>query len=259
MHIVLLICALTMPVVAFFAQRGAFGPDNGTISDRYPTLLVAEGYAFAIWSLIFTLALVFAVWQTLPRQRGNPLLAQIRAPVSWAYAMTTAWMVVFPMQWFWLALVLIWATLAALLFALLALVRSPAGNVLPRWALGLHAGWMSLAVILNTAQVIVAYRLLSTEQMLPWTLLLWALAGGLLWWANTRQRAHPAYVLAALWGLLGVVVKQSASPLNGAATSASVAAALALLLAAHSVRTWRQHGSRARAANTPQAERQARQ
>ena len=36
-----------------FHNCGVFGPDNGTVSGQYPTLLVAAGYAFAIWGLIF--------------------------------------------------------------------------------------------------------------------------------------------------------------------------------------------------------------
>ena len=70
MHQVLvLLAALAMPLVAWASQRGVFGPDNGTISDRYPTLLVADGYAFSIWGVIFLLDLVAAAWLL----RGRPV------------------------------------------------------------------------------------------------------------------------------------------------------------------------------------------
>ena len=56
----LILSALAMPLIAFLNQRGLFGPDNGTVSDQYPTLLVAADYAFAIWSVIFLLDLAYA-------------------------------------------------------------------------------------------------------------------------------------------------------------------------------------------------------
>ena len=53
MRWIVLLAALAMPLVAWLSQTGQFGPTNGAISDRYPTLLVAAGYAFSIWGLIF--------------------------------------------------------------------------------------------------------------------------------------------------------------------------------------------------------------
>ena len=49
MRSLVILFALAMPWVAWLSNTGSFGPDNGTVSDRYPTLLVAAGYAFAIW------------------------------------------------------------------------------------------------------------------------------------------------------------------------------------------------------------------
>ena len=58
MRLLVLLAAVAMPVIAWLTSNGTFGPDNGTMSDRYPTLLVASGYAFAIWGLIFLLDLI---------------------------------------------------------------------------------------------------------------------------------------------------------------------------------------------------------
>ena len=35
MRILVLLAAIAMPVVAWLSNSGTFGPDNGTISDRY--------------------------------------------------------------------------------------------------------------------------------------------------------------------------------------------------------------------------------
>ena len=63
MRILVLLLALSTPVVAWLSVTGAFGPDQGTVSNRYPTLLVAAGWAFSIWSVIFTLDILHGVLQ----------------------------------------------------------------------------------------------------------------------------------------------------------------------------------------------------
>ena len=235
MRLLVLLSALSMPLVAWWSQRGAFGPDNGTLSDRYPTLLVAAGYAFAIWGPIFLCDVLFGFWQSRRREH-DVTLARVRPVAAAGFALTALWMPVFSQQWFWLALLVIWAALACLGWC--ALILSRDSNPLPgqRWLawlpLSLHAGWLSLAAMLNTAQTIVAYRWLPVDDMLAWSLALYALAAVLLLTLNARMRGNWAYVLAVLWGLVGVYVQQSHSPLSGATVAAWVALAIAVVLAA---------------------------
>jgi len=235
-----LLCALAMPLVAWLSERGAFGPDNGTLSDRYPTLIVAAGYAFAIWGPIFLLDVVFGFWQAfLAGPRDGPLLRRVAPVAGIGFALTASWMIVFPMQLFWIALAVIWLALACLLYCADILARERLRStgmigaaLLP---LSLHAGWLGLAAFLNLAQVVVAYRLLSTSDMLWWSLLLLAGAVLLLLACNRRMRGNLAFGFAGIWGLVGVYVKQSGSDRAGAATVAMVAAVAAGLLLAQAL------------------------
>jgi benzodiazapine receptor len=69
------------------------GKTVGEISDAYPNLFTPAGYVFSIWGLIYTLLLLFAVFQALPKQRGKPFLHEIGyyfvlscvANVMWLY------------------------------------------------------------------------------------------------------------------------------------------------------------------------------
>ncbi|OWQ91006.1 hypothetical protein CDN99_11120 [Roseateles aquatilis] len=245
LQILVMLAALSMPLVAWASQRGLFGPDNGTVSDRFPTLLVADGYAFSIWGVIFLLDFVFALWmlrghRQVPDREGHRESHRCHWLVVIGFALTASWMIVFSQQWFWLALAVIWLALICLLWALMLLAHAaPRGAsawfaVLP---LGLHAGWLSLAAFLNTAQVIVAEQLLPTADQLPWTLVLWALAALLVLVANARLHRPDAglpalgYAAAVLWGLIGVYVKQSHAAMEGAGASAGIAAALVVVLA----------------------------
>ena len=241
MRVLVLLFALLMPAVAWMSNSGMCGPDNATISNQYPTLLVAAGYAFAIWGLIFLWDIGFALWQL--RARGNEaLLARVRPAAAAGFALSALWMPVFSLQLFWLALLIIWAAFACLAFAAIVLSRDPAPSPQHRWwawaPLSLHAGWLSLAAFLNTAQVIVAYRVLPAGQMLAWSLVLFALAALVLLGLNARMRGNLGYVLAAVWGLAAVYVKQSQWTLPGAQTAAWVALAIAALLVAQSIWLW---------------------
>ena len=73
MRFLVLALALAMPLVGWLSNSGQFGPTNGEISDRYPTLIVAAGYAFAIWGPIFLLDVVFGVRQALVRDATSRL------------------------------------------------------------------------------------------------------------------------------------------------------------------------------------------
>jgi hypothetical protein len=157
------------------------------------------------------------------------------APLAAAgFALTAVWMPLFSMGWFGLCVLVIFAALACLARATVVLSRDTAPLARQRlWAwlpLSLHAGWLSLAAFLNVAQTIIAYRLLSTGDMLGWSLVLFVLAALVLLVLNARMRGNVAYVAAAVWGLAAVVVRQSQSSLDGAQVAAGIALAIAVVL-----------------------------
>jgi hypothetical protein len=232
MRILLALSALAMPLIGWLSNLRVFGPTNGEISDRYPTLIVAAGYAFAIWGPIFLLDVLFAIRQIWDRN-GEERLAGIRPWVFVGFVLTSAWMIVFSRQWFWLALAILWASLICFLIATIRVSTTARMGRAAWWQwlpLSLHAGWISLAAFLNLAQVIVAFRLFSTTQMLPWTLVLFGLAAALILVFLYRTRGNIPYALAAVWGLIGVSVKQRDASLEGAHVAAFLALALAALV-----------------------------
>lgn len=245
MPFLVLLSALAMPVVAWLSQRGVLGPTPGEISDRYPTLLVAAGYAFSIWGLIFLLDIVFALSQARPARLQVTALRRARPALAAAFSLTAGWQIVFAQQRFALALAMMFLLLACLVYAvwLLSAPESEGVGWLPRWAIGLHAGWVSLAAFLNLAQVIVAYGWLDASAMLPWSLALWAVATLTLLGVNRALRGSVPYVAAAVWGLAGAFVAQRSSSLEGSGVSAWTAAAIAGLLVAQTL-WWRRSAPR---------------
>lgn len=237
MRLLVLLCAIAMPVIAWLSQTGAFGPDQGTVSDRYPTLLVAAGYAFSVWGLIFLLDLVYAIWQTTGARRTDPVLGRIAPVAALGFVLTAIWMPLFSAGLFWACVVVIFAALASLAWCAVQLSRP---GVVARYrlawlALSIHAGWLALAAFLNLAQTIVAYELLSTTRMLGWSLVLWAVSAVVLLVLNARMRGNVAWLAIACWGLFAVWFKQTEWPLVGAVTSAWVALSIGVVLAVQTV------------------------
>lgn len=232
MRYLVLLLALAMPAVAWLSNQGTFGPDNGEMSGRFPTLLVAADYAFAIWGLIFLLDVIWSGWQL--KDRGDAI-AKARLPAALGFGLSASWIPVFSQGWFLLALAIIWTSTFAMLAAAWFVSRDTQSAPRTRWLatapLAMHAGWLSLAAFLNTAQVIVAYEWLDTRDMLGWSAVLIGLMGVFVLAGNRALRGHLAFVVAGLWGLAAVYVKQSQSSLAGADTAAWMAVALAVLLA----------------------------
>ena len=228
MRPLVLLLSLAMPAIAFLSQRGLFGPTNAEVSDRYPTLLVAAGYAFSIWGLIFLLDVVYGVRQATGARRTDPALDRAAPWAALGFAATAAWMPLFSTGLYWLCVLVI---LAATLGTVRAAMHLRDADAVGRWALPMHAGWLTLASALNIAQTVVAYRLLPTDRMLGWSLVLLAVAALSALAINARLRSL-AYAGAVAWGLVATYARQSASPLDGACTAAIAALSAALLLIA---------------------------
>jgi hypothetical protein len=72
----------------------------GRVSGENPTLVVPGDYAFVIWTPIFLLALVYAVYQALPSNRENPLLRRVGWFSALAYFSNGVWEILFPAREF---------------------------------------------------------------------------------------------------------------------------------------------------------------
>jgi hypothetical protein len=235
MRFVLLLASIAMPAMAYLSQTGWLGPTNGEISNRYPTLLVAAGYAFAIWGLIFTLDLLLGIAVAV-REPDDAAVRRVGPAVIAGFLLTGIWSPIFTLERFWLALAIIWVALGTMAWSAVQLARAPGerGRLrsLATIAISLHAGWLSLAAFLNTAQVMVAHEV---PGAVGWSMGLYGAAAALLLGLNHRMGGNPAYAAAALWGLGAVYVKQSGHALEGSTVAAWVALAIAVVLGLQTV------------------------
>jgi len=143
------------------------GPAVGRVSGENPTLVVPGDYAFVIWSPIFLLALVYAVYQALPANREKPLLRRIGWFSALAYFSNGVWEIVFPAREFVLSqLVFVGITGGAVASFVLVQRGAGSGGRFDRWlvapAFGLLAGWVTAAFFVGLVTVLVATGVLGS-------------------------------------------------------------------------------------------------
>ena len=229
---------VTLVLFLAVAQAGmAFWPDlrgwPNTIASRSAALrtpLVPPAWAFAIWGPIFLGCLVFAVWQALPDQLRNPVVALVGWLVIVAFAVNTAWEWLVPKRGFgWTSAalaVLEWGALAAVAAVLVG--RAQAAASLHPWfaaaPLMLFFGWVTAAVFVCMSSV------LRAKGYIVGTRLSLALLVGFAVVALGSAAATGSVIFAAAtaWAAFGVAVTNWTEGRNVAlaAPAAIVAAAL---------------------------------
>jgi hypothetical protein len=170
-----------------------------------------SGYAFAIWGLIFTLAILFALRQLMASRRNTALYQAIGAPAVVLFGASSAWMLV--AQFYGNGLVLVAIIWMMLLAAMRGFFRTLAMRAtldtfdrfvtLPMFAV--YTGWLAAAAWLNTGSVLKLYSGIAsgmTPSLYAAALLMLIAALSLL----ILRRAH-GYLplgLTTLWALGGV-------------------------------------------------------
>ncbi|MDP3801286.1 hypothetical protein [Brevundimonas sp.] len=205
-------------------------------ADGDATLRVA-GYAFAVWGLIYLWLLVYAVRQALPWTGESLLIHRLGWPSVAALLGIGWWVVAAAFDWEAATVVLIFASLAALLLPLLA--NAGAIRALPRfdrdrlmtvWPLAMLAGWLTVAAPLNLITVATGDGALpDTLSPTVWAIL--AMVGVSAAALGVTQRLRTlAYGLPIAWGLVGAFTAEQAR--NPMLAYAALAAAVAVLVGA---------------------------
>lgn len=92
-----------------------FGVQTGSVSDAVPTGVTPAGWTFGIWAIIFAMLAVYAVYQALPSKRG-PRYDAPAVPLVLANVLTGLWQIPWLTRHFGIALVVIAAILASLVW-----------------------------------------------------------------------------------------------------------------------------------------------
>jgi len=211
---------------------GTIGGSITQMSDRLSTLLTPARYAFSIWSVIFVLVTVLAMYQArdifnpqeanrLPHKMSGFFIAANCLSGIWTYVFTNGYILssVFVM------LGLIFA-LCGLLSRLRVALDDPPWQEITCvwWPLQMYTGWVAVACVVNIASWLASVGVTLSSFGAVVVLVSFAAAlSYLLWSRNTRL-----LVLASTWGIVAIAYGQlSVVPLVG--TAAGIIAGILIL------------------------------
>jgi len=191
------------------------GRTTAEVSDLYFTLVTPAGYVFSIWGVIYTLLLIFSVFQVLPSQRGKPFLQKINVLFILSGVFNVAWLFLWHYDQIVLSVALMFALLASLIAVYLRLGIGKTSVTLKErlfvhLPFSVYLGWITVASIANVSAALVSVQWdgfgLASDM---WAVLVIAVAL-LITLAVIATRKDIAYSLVLVWALIGIAVNQSA-------------------------------------------------
>jgi len=179
-------------------------PGNGAGADL---LITPQGWAFSIWGVIYTLAIVQAVAVVWRDESAVPRRLQVDQFVL--YLGAVVWIAMAGLDDSVLTALALAVMLGAAIDAVLTAARHrcPArwATVLTRTAVGLYAGWVTAAFFLNVSTAAVSLDL-ADASTLPWQVVVLVVATLCLGAVLVLTRGVVAYAAAGVWALVGIAV-----------------------------------------------------
>lgn len=205
-----IVLAVVLQIGATFLPQLGFGEPIGEPSDSVRTLITPAGWAFSIWGPLFFGSAVYAIWQALPGQRHNTLLAKIGWSSAVALSMQGAWVIYTQLaNLTFVSVLIILVSLIALLAIMRTLVAverpfSPAERIIVAITFSALAAWLTAASIVNISASLV-YHGIGGEGEFPLVAAMTVLLGGIVaMLAVASLRGNPWYALVFCWALLGI-------------------------------------------------------
>lgn len=196
--------------VPALGYAGLYGRTTGAEFQVIKTPVVPANYAFTLWSLIFLLSLVYAFDQARPQKGDDPIYRKIGWLTAVAFAANTFWSLVAQKQ---LPLVLTGLIflfcVAAILPACVAIFEPGVDRNrywLPRLAIGVLAGWVSVAIFANWSVILKDWGLAALPSTDAQALMFLSGAGATAGVIVSRTAGALSYAAAVAWALVAVLI-----------------------------------------------------
>jgi hypothetical protein len=201
--LVLIFGILQVPAAAYLSI-GTFEESERLL----PVFIQPAGWAFSIWGLIFTLSVIYSIYQAIP-QYDNQLLRHTRVPALIAFTGSIAWLFFAGLETGW-----VWLTIPILFAMSLSLTRVTTVNPhTSRWSEILsvkvllpYAAWTAVASWLNI-QALLVDRGVVTSDVYNTVLSLVLFIGivSFTWYFFRKSHFSVWYGGVLIWASAGVV------------------------------------------------------
>jgi hypothetical protein len=198
----LTVCSLVMVGLAVLLPLG--GHDTGYVSTKFYSAITPAGWAFSIWSLIYSGLLAYSFWQALPSQRANPFHQRAALPVMGILVANGLWLPAWHYEQLPLSLLIISGYLAGTVLAVEAFLPARAAYRKIEFWLGyvffsVWCGWLTIATLANATVVALALKVpMGGLGPSSWGIIMLAAAFLIAFTVFNRWKS-PAYFLVITW------------------------------------------------------------
>ena len=230
LNIFTLVLVLVMNIAATSLPLNGISTEE--ISDALPSYFTPAGYTFAIWGLIYTALIAFAIYQARPIERQRPFLAKI----GWLFIVSSlansAWIVAWHYGYYVLSvgiMLLLLGTLIAIYLRLNIGRRDPTlswqDKLFYQAPFSLYLGWITVATIANISSVVnyLGWNGLGIAEPI-WAMIMIgaAVVVAALLLINRRNAAYAGVLIWALFGIRASAMESGEPALAGVAVGAAV-------------------------------------
>ncbi len=234
-RLIVLACAIFAVVIGQWQALTGWGQTTQEFSADSDATLRVAGWAFSIWGVIYTWLLVYAVRQVLPQTGESEMIHRFGWPSVIALLCIGWWIPAMAFDVEWATIVLIVSGAMALIAPLLVHARLVAelpsrdrDRWMTAWPLGLLAGWLTIASVVNIITVVTGNgQLPDALSPTAWAMLGVAFVTAMAVFVTWRTRLL-AYSLPIAWGLTGVFGAEQER--NGALAFTALGAAALILV-----------------------------
>lgn len=236
-----LLAAVLQIVVPALGYAGVLGRTAGAEFQTVKTPVVPADYAFSIWSVIFAAGLLYAWEQARPSRRDRSLFRRIGWPMAVAMGVNAAWSVFAQLEYPLLLLfgIFLVGYAASLIAAARLFAETPRADI--PWpvgaAVGLQAGWVSVAIFANLSVALADVGYGDTPGRTAQALILLSASAAAACAFAWTTRGPLFYATAVAWALVAVAIANAtreAAPLLAAAAGAWLTALVGIVIASRS-------------------------
>ncbi len=209
---VIVTLTITLVVNALANTLPINGLTTGEVSDSFDVYFVPAGYVFSIWGVIYLGMIAFTIFHTLPGQRENPRMRAIGWWVVLGNIANAVWIFLWHYQQFPLTLIAMLTLLASLIVTYLNLRKdNTAISTLEKWMtrvpFSIYLGWITVATVANITSVLdfVQWNRFGISEEVWMSIMLAAVLVIVATMNFTRRDL--AYTAVILWALIGIAVK----------------------------------------------------
>ena len=222
------------------------GKNTGEVANTVlgGVLITPEGYAFAIWGLIYVGLIAYSIYQALPGQRHIPAFKKVSWAVIGACLLQIIWLYVFLTYQFWLSVAFMLGILGCLIVAYIE-TRSVRATRAVRWLLqapiSVYFGRITVAAVVNVAGALYTMSIpvdpisefsgavdASTSGLVATVVMICVSAG--IAAIVALQYKDATYPAVAVWALVAIAIRNAAlTPI--AFISIAMAVGLCLIIA----------------------------